>query len=55
MQATQPTQPEPTPTPIIGTPAEQTSNHIEPRPVPTPAEHTAAFRATRPGDCITDH
>ncbi|NUP52338.1 MAG: hypothetical protein HOW97_34205 [Catenulispora sp.] len=53
MKRTDTPQPQPTPAPLIGTPAEQTTQHQP--PAPTPAEHTTAFRATRPGDCVTDH
>ncbi|MEE4541014.1 hypothetical protein V2S66_03400 [Streptomyces sp. V4-01] len=52
MQATDPAPTQPSPAPTIGTPAEQ-STHRE--PAPTPAEHVAAFRQQRPGDCVTDH
>lgn len=40
-----------TPAPVIGADDRTTEHHT----APTPAEHTAAFRATRPGDCISDH
>lgn len=45
------TQPTPTPAPVIGADDRTTEHHT----APTPAEHTATFRATRPGDCISDH
>ena len=53
MQATDPTPSEPTPTPapVIGADDRTTEHHT----APTPAEHVKAFTAARPGDCISDH
>lgn len=52
MDFTDAPQPQPTPAPTIGTPSEAPDHRP---PAPTPAEYVAAFRATRPGGCVSDH
>ena len=44
MESTQPTSTEPSPAPVIGTPAEQTTHRPAP---PTPAEHNATIQQAR--------
>lgn len=53
MHSTGEPEPQHTPAaPVIGADVRTTEHQ---QPAPTPAEHVAAFRAARPGDCIGAH